>query len=97
MQKCPNMRFEKNREIKEWYDGYQFGSTKIFNPWSVLSYFSENCSAKPYWKWTASNEIISEILENLDFDMSNKLQSLIEWKSITARIDTDITYQKNKR
>lgn len=87
---------EKISEIKEWYDGYQFGSTKIFNPWSVLSYFFENCSAKPYWKWTASNEIISEILENLDFDMSNKLQSLIEGKSITARIDTDTTYQKIK-
>ena len=86
----------KMDEIRQWYDGYQFGNTKIFNPWSVLSYFFENCSAKPYWKWTASNEIISEILENIDYDMSNKLQELIEGKKISARIDTDTTYHKIK-
>ena len=40
---------EKFSEIKEWYDGYLFGNTEIYNPWSVINYFNNNCKPKAFW------------------------------------------------
>ena len=42
-------REDKIQEICEWYDGYRFGITEIFNPWSVINYFHNACEAKAYW------------------------------------------------
>lgn len=40
---------EKYEEICEWYDGYRFGTTEIFNPWSVINYFRNDCHPGAYW------------------------------------------------
>jgi len=42
-------------EICEWYDGYRFGNSDIFNPWSVINYFSNNCKPKAFWQSTGSD------------------------------------------
>ena len=39
----------------QWYDGYRFGKTEIFNPWSVVNYFSNQCEPRPFWVSTGSN------------------------------------------
>ena len=49
-------------EICQWYDGYRFGKTEIFNPWSVVNYFSNECEPRPFWVSTGSNDIIGEVL-----------------------------------
>ena len=53
---------DKLAEVCEWYDGYQFGSSEIYNPWSVINYVDENCYPKAFWQSTGSNEIIGDIL-----------------------------------
>ena len=53
-------------KIKDWYDGYRFGHADIFNPWSVVNYFSNACKPGPYWLSTGSNEVIGEILSLAD-------------------------------
>ena len=40
---------DKKEEVAHWYDGYMFGNTEIYNPWSVIAYLDNNCTAKPYW------------------------------------------------
>ncbi|MCM1181727.1 MAG: AAA family ATPase, partial [Clostridium sp.] len=55
-------------EVKEWYNGYLFGETEVYNPWSVINYVDtavENTVAfpKPYWSNTSSNSIIRELIE----------------------------------
>lgn len=40
---------DKYDEICAWYDGYKFGNTEIFNPWSVINYFRNDCQARAYW------------------------------------------------
>ena len=40
-------------EVKEWYDGYMFGNTDIYNPWSVANYFNNDCTPKPFWTNTS--------------------------------------------
>ena len=53
---------EKYQELCDWYDGYRFGQTDIFNPWSVIGYFNNECRPRAFWQSTGSNDIISEVL-----------------------------------
>ena len=64
-------------EIRAWYDGYDFGGTEIYNPWSVLNYFKKNCSAAPYWLDTSSNDLITEIVRDLPHGIEKTLRALL--------------------
>ena len=48
-------------EVKEWYDGYNFGNVDIYNPWSILNYTSDKILN--LWINTSSNFMIRELLE----------------------------------
>ena len=80
--------------IKEWYDGYLFGNTWIYNPWSVISYFSNNCKPKAFWSETGGNEIIGQLIQNSNAEMYESLSLLLQGKEIHSMIDTDIIYPK---
>lgn len=79
-------------EICAWYDGYRFGKTEIFNPWSVINYFSNECEPRAFWQSTGSNEIIGEILANADEDIYENLNALMRGDTFTTYIDTDVIY-----
>ena len=83
---------EKYNEICEWYDGYRFGETDIFNPWSVINYFSNDCQPRAYWQSTGSNDIIGEILEEADETIYEKLNALLQGESFLTYIDTGVIY-----
>ena len=83
---------DRYAEICEWYDGYRFGNSDIFNPWSVINYFSNNCKPKAFWQATGNNDIIGEILENADDEIYKRLHSLVQGQSILTYIDTDVIY-----
>ena len=87
---------EKISEIKEWYDGYRFGTNEIFNPWSVLNYFGNNCQPIPYWIRTSENVIIKEILKFPAESTYQNLTRLMNGASIKSTIETDIIYPKLK-
>lgn len=83
---------EKYQEICEWYDGYRFGESDIFNPWSVINYFNNSCKPKAFWQSTGSNDIIGEVLVNADEDIFKKLNALLQGKSFLTYIDTGVVY-----
>ena len=83
---------DKLSELCEWYDGYRFGHTEIFNPWSVANYFYNNCQAKPYWTNTSDNEIIREIMISLTPDIAENLFSLMQGKTVQASLNLDVIY-----
>ena len=83
---------EKLDEICEWYDGYVFGGQEIFNPWSVINYFSNDCQPKAFWISTGDNSIIEEILDKADSELYDNLNSLISGGKITSYIDTNVIY-----
>lgn len=87
---------EKYDEICEWYDGYRFGKTEIFNPWSVINYFNDNFKPKAFWQSTGSNDIIGEVLSNADEDIYERLNSLMQGGSFVTYIDTDVIYPQIK-
>lgn len=87
---------EKYDEICEWYDGYRFGRTDIFNPWSVINYFNNECEPRAFWQSTGSNEIIGEVIAQADSEVYDRLTSLVNGESFTTYIDTGVIYPQIK-
>ena len=83
---------DKIESIKDWYDGYFFGNTEIYNPWSVVNFFRNHCETGAYWQATGNNEIIGEVLSEAGPDIYAELQSLLEGKHFLTFIDTDVVY-----
>lgn len=87
---------DKFDEVCEWYDGYRFGKTDIFNPWSVINYFSNDCEPRAFWLSTGSNDIIGEIIKEADNEIYERLSSLVNGGSFTTYIDTSVIYPQIK-
>lgn len=87
---------DKFDEVCEWYDGYRFGKSDIFNPWSVINYFSNDCEPRAFWLSTGSNDIIGEIIKEADNEIYERLSSLVNGGSFTTYIDTSVIYPQIK-
>ena len=83
---------DKFDEVCKWYDGYLFGNTDIFNPWSVINYVSENCFPKAFWQSTGSNDIIGEIVGAANGEITKNLYKLLSGETVTSYIDTGVIY-----
>ena len=89
---------EDNLEtVKQWYDGYRFGETEVYNPWSVINYVdscyqNKNAFAKPYWSNTSSNSIVRNLVEHADISVKQEIEALIGGETIEKPIHEDITY-----
>ncbi len=93
-------QMEQSERIKEWYDGYQFGSVEIYNPWSILNYIDElaaNTEAfpRPYWANTSSNDIVRSLVERMDDgdgSVQVQLEQLMNGGTLEKQVHEDITY-----
>ena len=90
---------EKYEDIKEWYNGYIFGETNIYNPWSVMQYVDDltaNIKRYPnsYWANTSSNSIVKSLIDMADDETKNEIELLIEGKTIEKPVHEDITYDE---
>ncbi|MCR5660619.1 MAG: ATP-binding protein, partial [bacterium] len=85
---------DKLPEIKDWYDGYLFGNQEIYNPWSVLNYFTHDNEAKPYWVSTSSNGVVTEVLQKADTAAREQLLGLMDGKPVKAKVETSVSYRE---
>ena len=83
----------KEAELKEWYNGYLFGSTEIYNPWSVINYISKGCIPKAYWVNTGKNEVLEDVLTVATDDIKERLYALLRGERVIARIDQNVVYR----
>ena len=88
----------KNNEVKNWYDGYLFGTTEVYNPWSLINYVNDIVHKntefpKPYWSNTSSNSIVRELIEKADNNTKRELETLIAGNIIEKPVHEDITYE----
>ena len=88
---------DKMTEIREWYDGYDFGGTEIYNPWSVLQYFARDCKPDAYWLDTSSNDLITEIMRDLPHDMVKTLEALLRDETPRVPMAKDLGPYKSIR
>ncbi len=89
---------ERFDDIKDWYDGYLFGKTEIYNPWSILNFISDsrkdsNILLKAYCSNTSSNDIIRELIFNGELETKSLIQDLMNGKSIEKPMYEEITYR----
>lgn len=87
---------DKYDDICEWYDGYRFGNEDIFNPWSVINYFYNNCTAKAYWQSTGDNSIIRQIVAEADNETADNLRKLLQGEIVSSYVDTSVIYPEIK-
>lgn len=87
---------EKYDDIYEWYDGYRFGDKDIFNPWSVINYFYNNCFPKAYWQATGDNSIIRQIVAEADDETADNLRKLMQGQTVSSYVDTSVIYPEIK-
>ncbi|GHT10642.1 hypothetical protein AGMMS49532_10600 [Endomicrobiia bacterium] len=85
--------------VKDWYDGYLFGNTEVYNPWSSLNIISDLSSDNyrfpiPYWANTSSNNIVRTLIDKADDDAKADLDTLIAGGTIRKTIHEDITYDE---
>ena len=80
-------------EVHSWYNGYRFGDTKVYNPWSILNFLSER-EFKSYWIDTSENYLIKDILKSADSETFNKLNNLLFGKEVEEEITGKSTLQE---
>ena len=85
---------DRMEEVRLWYDGYLFGNTSVYNPWSVTNYFSNGGQAKAYWANTSDNEIIHELMRGLTPEIADNLQSVMQGEEIHAALDMEVIYPR---
>ena len=79
-----NLEYEIN-DVKDWYDGYQFGNIEVYNPWSIIN-FLDNGKLKPYWQGTAGNETINELLDRGNRELFDDLEKLFRKETVYKKI-----------
>lgn len=85
-----NIKEELNN-IKDWYNGYYFGETTIYNPWSILNYLSSpKAGLKPYWVNTSSNDLVGILLSKGSKEVKKNLEDLVNGNNIEKIIDENI-------
>ncbi|MBQ6481136.1 MAG: AAA family ATPase [Anaerolineaceae bacterium] len=92
---------EKKELIRSWYDGYIFGNTPVYCPWDVVNYVSDllydpDEEPRNYWKNTSGNGILREFVENENFNVSGKFETLLNGGTITQTISDELTYETLK-
>ena len=88
---------DKADQMRDWYNGYLFGETTVYNPWSSIEYLNDNVNGKiylprPHWSNTSSNTIIKDLIAISDNNVKDEIESLIAGNTITKPIKEDIIY-----
>ena len=90
---------EKLPEIKEWYDGYRFGSADIYCPWDVINHVDRLCvnsasRAQSYWINTSSNELVKRFIDKADKTTRDEIEQLVAGEAIEKNLRLELTYDE---
>ncbi len=83
--------------MKEWYDGYLFGDTEVYNPWSVIKFLYDlyadvNAFPHPYWINTSSNDIIKDLIVRADRETKGQIETLLAGGALDVQVHEEVTY-----
>ncbi len=86
-------------QIKEWYDGYQFGRRDVYCPWDVINFlndlcFDDNAEPQDYWINTSGNEIVQHLIQCSDRSTKEQIEELIRGGMVQKAIRQDLTYSE---
>lgn len=83
--------------MKEWYDGYMFGGTEVYNSWSVVNYMYDlyadiDAFPRPYWINTSSNDIIKDMIARADRETKGQIETLLKGETLDIQVHEEATY-----
>ena len=87
-----NLEYELE-DVQKWYNGYLFGDTKVYNPWSVINFLKKG-RLRPYWVNTSGNGLIQLYLEKLKNEIFDEFSKLLNKESVLKRINDNMTFGK---
>ena len=84
--------------MKEWYDGYTFGETEVYNPWSVVKFLYDlysdiNAFPHPYWINTSSNDIVKDLIAGADRETKGQIETLLSGETLEIQVHEEVTYE----
>ena len=85
-----NLEYELE-DVQKWYNGYLFGDTKVYNPWSIINFLKKG-RLRPYWVNTSGNELIQLYLEKLKNEIFDEFSKLLNKESVLKRINDNMTF-----
>jgi hypothetical protein len=83
---------EKSHAIKEWYNGYQFAGTTIYNPWSILNCVQEHGELVPYWSHTSDNALIKKLITHAPIHLQQQLEQILYNKPVRQPLEDAFIY-----
>ena len=85
---------DKMPELARWYDGYRISGYEIYNPWSVVNYFDNDCTPRPYWGNTSGNVILQEMLHEVDTDTMETIQGVLLGQHLVTEVRESFIYSE---
>lgn len=84
--------------MKEWYNGYRFGNTEVYNPWSVVKFLYDlrsdiNAFPRPYWINTSSNDIVKDMIAHADRETKGQIEVLLSGGTLDIQVHEEVTYE----
>ena len=84
--------------MRDWYDGYTFGNTEVYNPWSVINFMYDlradlNAFPRPYWINTSSNDIIKDLIARADQETKEQIEALLRGETLDIQVHEEVTYE----
>lgn len=91
---------DKYQQVKEWYDGYQFGNVEVYCPWDVMNYCvtllaDPNAEPQNYWINTSSNEVVRRFIRESDNSgtIRREIEGLVAGECIIKELHQELTYE----
>ena len=85
-----NLEYELE-DVQKWYNGYLFGDTKVYNPWSIINFLKKG-RLRPYWVNTSGNGLIQLYLEKLKNEIFDEFSRLLNKENIFETINDSMTF-----
>ena len=90
-------RSDKEAVVREWYDGYVFGTSHVYCPWDVINYLASlrtnpNARPKTFWKDSSHNGVLRSFVGRTEFDVADKFETLMNGGTVTQTITEMLTY-----
>ena len=79
-----NLEYEMG-DVKDWYDGYKFGKSEVYNPWSILNFLHAK-ELRAYWVDTSGNDLINDVLKIVRKDIVRDLKKLFDGKGLKQNL-----------
>lgn len=83
---------EYSEKVKNWYNGYYFGDSEIYNPWSILNFVKNKGIFTEYWLNTSANELVHKLIKDSNQSIKKDVEDLLNYKTVLSVVEDNISF-----